>query len=174
MVKLINGRGQLGKELSRFILIEKDSWVVGDDCDCIVYHTWNIDDSSVSVQEKEYCKFVDFVNSNLSKNIFFISTKQGQQINYLYYKLKAELYLLENTKNGQIIRIPKLVGKGLCTDFRDNKILPFDELDEIMTPKDAAIKIMNILGSDKKMNIITGVSLNKRIIYELIQFGVGK
>ena len=164
MVKLINGRGQLGRELSK---AKKPGY------DCIIYHTWNIDDHSEIMQAREYGKFVDFVNHNLDENIYFISTKQGQQ-GYLHYKLKAELYLLEVTETGRIIRIPKLIGKGICADFRNGKIFPFDEIEEIMTPGDAAIEIMNMLSSNKRMNIVTGTLLNKKIIYELIRFGVGK
>ncbi len=170
MVKLINGRGQLGDALRE--LIKKDNGV--NYPDCVIYHTWNIDDSSEKAQRNEYDKFVKFVDAHKDEKIYFISTKQGREIHYLHYKLKSELYLIENVKNGHIIRIPKLVGKGICADFRDKKIKPFNELEDIITSDEAAMEILCLLGSKYVMNIVAGDLVNKKTIYKLIQFGAAK
>jgi hypothetical protein len=165
MVKLINGRGQLGEWLAR------DNLTIHN---CTIYHTWNIDDPSKDAQEREYWKFIEYVEKHEDEKIVFISTKQGKQEHYLLNKLKAEIYLLEKVRGGRIIRIPKLIGKGICADYRDSKILPFNEIEEIMTPEDAAAEIMDVLNSDNKMNVINGTLIDKRTIYDLIQFGVAK
>jgi hypothetical protein len=165
MVKLIDGLGQLGSKLQR---------VKREDRDCIIYHTWNIDDGSEGAQRKEYEKFVDFADANKDEKVFFISTKQGKEEHYLHYKLRAELYLLEKIRAGHIIRIPKLIGKGLCQSFRDGYILPFAEPEEIITAEDAAIQIMNMLDTDRKMNVVVGEWMDKRTIYNLIKFGAAK
>ena len=170
MVKLINGRGQLGEALRE--LIKNDN---GVSCpDCVIYHTWNIDDPSEEAQRNEYDKFVKFVEVYKDDTIYFISTKQGREIHYLHYKLKSELYLIENVKNGHIIRIPKLVGKGICADFRDKKIKPFNELEDIITPEEAAMEILCLLDTNYVMNYVVGDLVNKKTIYSLIQFGAAK
>jgi hypothetical protein len=163
MVTLIDGKGQLGEALQK---------VFGKyDFTCIIYHTWNIDDPSEEAQKREYDKFVKFVDNNMDEKIYFISTKQGRQIHYLHYKLKAELYLLEVARDGHIIRIPKLIGKGIFADFRDGKIKPFSEVEEIITPDDVALQIMELLRNDDKMNVVIGELIDKRTTYNLIQFG---
>ena len=171
MVKLINGRGQLGDALRE--LVKGDGGGVSYP-NCVIYHTWNIDDPSEKAQRNEYDKFVKFANAYKDERVFFISTKQGIQFNYLHYKMKAELYLVENLPYGHIVKIPKLIGKGICKDFKEGNILPFCELEEIMTPAEAAFEIMEMLNTDKIMNVVMGTLLDKRTIYDLIQFGVAK
>jgi hypothetical protein len=164
MVKLINGRGQLGDQLS---LIE---WP--DDVEGFIYHTWNIDNSSEEIQSEEYKKFVRFVDAHKDDKIYFISTKQGKQKNYLHYKLKSELYLIENCRSGHIIRIPKIIGKGICASFREGLLIPFLEEEEIITARDAAAAILDKMRDDSVINIVKGSILDKWMIYNLIQYGV--
>jgi hypothetical protein len=163
MVTLVDGKGQLGGELKKLVRVSN--------IEGIIYHTWNIDDPSEEIQRCEYEKFVDFVDDNKDEDIYFISTKQGRQIHYLHYKLKAELYLLEKARLGHIIRIPKLIGKGICQKFRDGNIVPFDEIEEIMHPEEAACAIMNIINEPDKINIVCGERINKQMIYQLIKYG---
>ena len=68
MIKLINGRGQIGNVLKKKICN------INIDDDIYIYHTWNIDDKSKEAQKKEYKKFIYFVSQNKDKKIVFIST----------------------------------------------------------------------------------------------------
>ncbi len=54
MITLINGRGQLGDKLLQ--AIEGDN----TEKNVRIYHTWNIDDKSKSIQKKEYKNSVNF------------------------------------------------------------------------------------------------------------------
>jgi hypothetical protein len=162
-MEIIDGKGQLGTALKA---IANNYY-----CDCIIYHTWNIEDHSEETQKNEFIKFIDFAEKNKKKRIIFISTKQGKHEMYLKYKLKTELYILENLKKGQIIRLPKLIGKGLFEKFRDRSIFPFDEMEEIMTLEKAALEIMNALEIKDKLISIKGEWVNKKTICSLIWFG---
>ena len=51
MIHLVNGRGQLGCELQKLLLDAVSENIY-------IYHTWNIDDKSKEVQEKEYDKIM--------------------------------------------------------------------------------------------------------------------
>ena len=92
MIKLINGRGQLGTSLNALVKAYKGTEVI------YIYHTWNFIDKRQHIQEEEYNKFKKFVNEHKDKKIVFISTRSNNGDNYVKYKLLSEAYLLENCK----------------------------------------------------------------------------
>ena len=87
MVKIINGRGQLGERLQYLI---KPKTLL----DITVYHTWQVTysgDSNMSeegVQENEYNKLVEFSKNNPNTKIIFISTNSQRNSWYTHYKEK--------------------------------------------------------------------------------------
>ena len=84
MIKLINGKGQMGDILRKNIhLVDLDRCVY-------IYHTWNIDDKSIEVQKKEYEKFKKFVNKYKYNRIVFISTASHKESEYVKYKQLSE------------------------------------------------------------------------------------
>jgi len=170
MINLLNGRGQIGNELSRQITDYPHlNWNI--------YHTWNFINKERDIQEIELNKFKDYIN-NCSKNdkIVYISTSVINYNWYYHYKLLAELYLLENFPNGYIIKLPNLLGKGICTKFRDmENIKPFGII-EILNISDACkeiIKTLQIFDNDPqyKIHTINGEKITATMLLSLIQFG---
>ena len=118
MIKLINGRGQLG---SKLVFLEE----VKKDTEIFIYHTWNIDDKSEKTQQEEYHKFIKFVDTHKNSKIIFISTLSDKSNFYTFYKLKSENYLLSKNCDGIIIRLPTIIGKGIFQKFRDDSAMPY-------------------------------------------------
>ena len=54
MIKLLNGRGQLGEAISSKLK------ALSRDEDIFIYHTWNVEDKSEVIQRQELEKFVQF------------------------------------------------------------------------------------------------------------------
>ena len=160
---LKNGRGQLGDELSKHKC----------DLDWIVYHTWNIVDlTNEDIQNNEFAKFKQVVDDNKDKKICFVSTTYDKDTVYLYNKIKAEVYLIDNVKDWKIIRLPHFLGKGLFSAFRDGE-LPWDNsLVDVISLENACVEIIKHLCSDKKFVHVPGEFVSKTMICSLIQYGV--
>lgn len=167
MIKLVNGRGQLGNALSN-----KISNFNTTKEDIYLYHTWNIDDKSKSNQIKEYNKFVSFVDNHKDKRIVFVSTSSQKNNWYNYYKHLSESYLLINNENSVIIRLPTLVGKGVFESFRDRDIGAYGQI-ELMLIEDAADVILEKCVTDSKIKNfhISGEKVSAKVVKELILFG---
>jgi Fe2+ or Zn2+ uptake regulation protein len=166
MIKLINGRGQLGTALNNLIIKEKP------EVNATIYHTWNFLDKSKDVQKECYEKFKRFVDENKYLKIMFISTYSQTENYYNFYKQLSESYLINNTEKGYVIKLPTLIGKGICQDFKDNKAEAFGDM-ELMTIEDSAKEILDITKSDKLIrNIrINGAIIPAKIAKSLILFG---
>ena len=154
MIHLINGRGQLGRELEKFPLAQYPK-------EAYIYHTWNLDNKSKGDQVKEYEKFKIFVDNHTSKKIIFISTYSTKENWYNHYKQMSEAYLLMNCDNGIVIRLPTLIGKGILRKFKNENLEAYGEM-ELISISDAAIKIFEKIGYN-------GVVKSFRIAGEIIQ-----
>ncbi len=165
MIKLINGRGQLGTELARIITNDISELI-------FIYHTWNVDDKSEEAQKACYLKFKDFVDANPNPKIIFISTYSQTDNPYNYYKHTSESYLLSHNEKGQVIRLPTLIGKGICNKFRNKEAEPFGEMN-LISVEDAAQEIMNFILSNSKVRSITikGNIISAKSVKRLIEFG---
>lgn len=167
MIKLVNGRGQLGKALNE--LIEKEK----PEKDAIIYHTWNFLDKAEDVQIECYNKFKKFVDENLNSKIVFISSYSEKESFYQYYKQIAEAYLLSRVEKGYIVRLPILIGKGVFQKFRDDDTInAFGDM-EVMTIKDAAKFVLDVSQNDTLVRSFRpfGTHIPAHVVKELIQFG---
>ena len=166
MIKLIDGKGQLGTALHNLISKERLN------IDVIIYHTWNFSDKSEEVQKKCYEDFKKFVDQNLGSKIIFISTISQDKTPYVIYKKMSEEYLLKNNKNGFVIRLPTLIGKGICQKFRNNEVDAFGEM-EVMTIEDATKSVLNFTqSSSPTRNLrLKGIQIPAKLIKNLILFG---
>ena len=149
VVKLINGRGQIGKILSKKV----------ENLECkneiLLYHTWNIDDKSEKIQLAEYVKFVNFVDSNKNKRIVFISTKSEKDSWYVYYKQMSESYLLQNCYDCLILKFPTILGsKGTMQLLKQKKIQPYGIM-ELMSLEEVATKIIDTINYNGKSKILS-------------------
>jgi hypothetical protein len=169
MITLINGRGQLGKVLQQ--RINKD--MVGEEI--FIYHTWNIIDKSETIQKACYDKFVDFVNGHQDKRTLFISTYSQTNNPYNYYKQLSEAFLLSNTERGSVVRLPTLIGKGICENFRKGLSEAYGEM-ELISLNDAADAILSELTSHSRIRNIRvyGTKIPASTARDLILFGVNK
>lgn len=168
MIRLINGRGQLGESLAR--LIEERKLVFPDDV--AVYHTWNFLDKSEEVQKACYNAFTQFVDQHPDTRILFTSTYSQADNPYNYYKQAAEAYLINRHQKGSIIRLPAIVGKGVFERFRTEDIQPFGEM-EIVTLREATEEVLKFLqsGSRIRSTTVRGHMVPANVVKELILFG---
>lgn len=168
MIKLINGRGQLGTALEKLINKEKN----GIKEDIIIYHTWNFLDKSEEVQKECYSNFVNFVNKNLDNKIIFISSYSQNDTAYEKYKKLSEDYILNNQKDGVVIKLPNLIGKGICERFRNENIRPFGMI-ELMTIDSATQKILDFIDSNSQIKNyrIKGTLIPAELVQRLIHYG---
>jgi len=164
MIKLVNGRGQLGSSLKKLEDLNVDEEIY-------IYHTWNIEDKSKHAQKKEFDKFVNFVKTTKSK-IIFISTSSTKDNWYNYYKQQSESYLLANTVNGVIIRLPTLIGKGIFEKLKSGTAEPygFFSISTIEIATDF-IKSCIFKNSIVKIHTLQSEVVSAKIVNELINFG---
>jgi len=161
-MELVDGLGQLGTALSNLIT-EKNP-------DKVIYHTWNFADKSEETQKAEFEKFKKFLDSNPDKEIVFISTKTKTDNNYGKYKNMSEALVKTHAK-WKIIRIPNLIGKGICNKFRDSEAEPFDTM-ELMTISDGAEEVLKIAAEERNKEVdVQGEKISAQMVYNLIQFG---
>lgn len=165
MIQLINGKGQLGSALQE--IIEKER--ISPKEKIYIYHTWNIEDKSEETQKQCYLKFQDFVRENLAQPIIFVSTYSQTDNYYNYYKQLSEAYLLSNTSLSKVIRLPTLIGKGICQKFRDGITNAYGEM-ELMSVEEAAREILkfslsnSIIRNFRVYGKIVSADLAKRLI----------
>ena len=81
MIKLVNGKGQLGSAITE---ISKTY----DGMPVSIYHTWNVADKSKLSQLNEYEKFTKYIDEhkNSKDKIVFISSASENDTWYTYYK----------------------------------------------------------------------------------------
>jgi hypothetical protein len=155
---LINGRGQLGTELSK----------INDFPQVVVYHTWNFMDKSKRTQEYELRKLDKFLDAFHVH--YFISTMSSADNYYVKAKRRAERMVLK--QGGKIIRLPNLIGKGACDKLRSPRAKP-QGLIELMTPVEAAFIIRDIIemNSPAKIYNVHGEKITAKLAQDLIKFG---
>lgn len=172
MIQLINGRGQLGTELKKQLETKNSI----SDKNATIYHTWNFLDKSEETQKKEFEKFKEFLKNKNDYPLIFISTYSQQNNPYNYYKQLSEAYLINNFSGGYVIRLPVLIGKGICQKLKDNEAEPYGEI-ELMSVEKAAKQVISeleqiIIGNKRIQNIqISGDKIPAELAYELIKFG---
>jgi hypothetical protein len=168
MITLINGRGQIGEALKKIIPLEEVSPLEK----IFIYHTWNISDKSEGIQRECYRNFVDFVNNHIDKKIIFISTYSQQDNAYNQYKHLSEAYLLSNNLYGRVIRLPTLIGKGVCEKFRVDEAEAFGEM-ELLSVQEAAEEVLKFATSSSHiLNFrVFGRIVSANLVKELILFG---
>jgi hypothetical protein len=168
MITLVDGKGQLGSILG--LLIDKRK--LNSEDNIIIYHTWNVLDKSEETQKQCYEKFKNFVDSNQDTKIIFISTYSQKDNYYNHYKQLSEAYLILNHPNGNVIKLPILIGKGICEKFKKNEAEAFGEM-ELMSVKDAAEKVLEFaLSKDKIRSIrVYGDKVSAKLAKDLILFG---
>lgn len=137
MITLINGRGQLGTEISK----QLDAMQLIYPHNVFIYHTWNIENKEKHLQELELEKFKSFVDSNKNEKIIFISTTSQKESWYVQYKQLAEAYLLQNCKHGFVLKFPTLIGKGIILDLKNGLAKPHGEI-ELMSVIRAATQVI--------------------------------
>jgi hypothetical protein len=169
MITLINGRGQLGEALKRKV---EETFFQEN---LFIYHTWEIKDKSEQIQKECYEKFIHFVEKNKDQRILFVSTYSQTDNHYNYYKQLSEAFLLSNTERGSVIRLPTLIGKGICENFKEGISKAYGEM-ELMSLNDAADAIISEARSDSRIrNIrIYGQKISATLARDLILFGANK
>jgi len=162
MLHLYDGKGQLGEALQLYYEVKRD---------VAIYHTWNFLDKTEKTQKECFRKFVKFVDSYPGE-VYFISTKCNLKNPYVKYKRLAENYLLRNNPEGHIIRLPNLIGKGICEKFKNNEVKPYGTI-ELMDIEKAAHTIIDLIRFKcKSLNIsLNGEKISAKLAHKLIQFG---
>ena len=166
MIKLLNGRGQIGEGLCRLI---KDI-----NLDFHIYHTWNFVDKEKPTQETEYNKFKTYIDNNPCERIIFISTSVNNDNWYHYYKKMSENCILK--RGGRVIRLPNILGKGICTRFRDDENIRARGVIELLNIKNACNQIIQhalCFNDNPSLKIcdVHGETINAEIVRDLILFG---
>ena len=164
-MKLINGRGQIGD------LFNSDRYKY---IDCTLYHTWNFMDKSKEVQKKCYLDFIDYIDKHQYERIIFISTASEEENEYTKYKSLAEQYLIKNLKQHVILKMPNIIGKGICTKFRTLEVVEAYGRLKLITLEDAFYAIHDELESSFiGIKVVQGEDITAELAMKLIQFGVG-
>lgn len=173
MIVLQNGNGQLGKELQLKVKYISPGYRLCPEV-IFIYHTWDMKDKNDEKAQKDsYIQFKKFVDVNKEHQILFISTYSEQDNYYNYYKQKAGGYLLANHKQGKIIKLPVLLGKGVCQDLKENKCEPYGVI-ELMSLNEAADEILRIAFEDtnNKEFRLHGTQIPAKFVQELLQFNI--
>ena len=117
MIKLINGRGQLGDVLEQKINLYNNF----DGSDTYIYHTWKLNTKSYEEQNLEFKKFKKFVDKHFKNRIIFISTFSEKDDWYVHFKQLSESYLLNYCKNALVVKLPTFIGNH-CNMFSIEKL----------------------------------------------------
>jgi hypothetical protein len=169
MVKLINGRGQLGEKLQR---LKNDN----SELNISIYHTWKVPYISESItpdevtQKNEYLKLVEFSKNNPNTKIIFISTNSVRSNHYSHYKELAEAYLLLNHEKCVILKFPPLIGKGILPKLKSGELKAFGIM-ELMT-LDKTVEIIESYISyegSKRVFTINGEKIEAATILEILK-----
>ena len=167
-MKLVNGRGQLGEELKKY----ED--MLGA---LTMYHTWNFLDKTETTQWECFWELRAYVKNiaNIKQPFVFISTYTNTYTPYLKYKMLAECHLLDYFDKCIVFRLPNLLGRGLCENFKTGKLKPDDGSVELITIQDAVKKMIDklLVSSFEKNEIIRieGTVIPVKLLNDIIQFG---
>ena len=171
MIRLSNGRGQLGEKLNeRFsnFPIEED---------IIIYHTWKVPylynsllGEEEQIQIHEYEKLTQCSQNNPNSKIIFISTNSNRSTFYTYYKELSEAYLLLNHKNCVILKFPFFIGKGIIQKIKNKEIEPYG-ITEVITLNKVVDTIEEyIVYNDlKRVFTIPGEKIEAKTISEILK-----
>ena len=171
MIKLTNGRGQLGEKLKE----KFDSYKT--EVDVTIYHTWKVphlydpkSGEEESIQEKEYLKLIEFSKNNLDTKILFISTNSNRPTIYTYYKELAEAYLLLNHKSCIILKFPVFIGKGILPKLKSGELKPYGVTEIITLDKVVnTIEEYILYNGLKRVFIIEGEKIEAKTIVEILK-----
>lgn len=171
MILLKNGRGQLGTILADQISKSICRYSIRD---IFIYHTWDMDNKNdEKIQKDCLAKFKLFVDNNKDSKIVFISTYSEQDNLYNLYKQKAEGVLLSNHDHGIVIKLPVLLGKGICQNLKDKKVSPYGNI-ELMTVEEAAASIISIANtsgnSRNRIYRLNGTHIPATLVNALLHF----
>jgi len=169
MVKLVNGRGQLGERLQ--YLTKRKTLL-----DIAIYHTWQVTysgDSNTSdemTQFNEYNKLVEFSKKNPNTKIIFISTNSQRNSWYTHYKEQAEAYLLANHDSCVILKFPAFIGKGILPKLKAGEIKPYGTMELITLDKVVEIveEFVYYTGL-KRVFIIEGEKIEAKTVLEILK-----
>lgn len=173
MVKLMNGRGQLGEKLKSLKQLKTSEKV-------FIYHTWKVPylhdpkGKEEEIQYIEYKKFIEFVDNSKTTHpdskIIFVSTNSQRSSFYTYYKELAESYLLLNHSNSYILKFPLFVGKGVLEMIKSGKLNPYGVM-EIITLDKVVEEIKNCISRTgmKRVFIIEGEKVKAETIAEVLK-----
>jgi len=171
MIKLSNGKGQLGDKLKEKF---KDYNV---ETDVTIYHTWKVPHlyepkpgEEESIQKNEYLKLVEFSKNNPDTKIIFISTNSNRPTIYTYYKELAEAYLLLNHKSCVILKFPVFIGKGILPKLKSGELKPYG-VTEIITLDKVVNAIEEFISYDglKRVFTIEGEKIEAKTIVEILK-----
>ncbi|MDA7494512.1 hypothetical protein N8467_00440 [bacterium] len=164
MIKLLNGNGQMGNSLKHKLSFASALEEV------LIYHTWNIEDKSTTIQQQEHSKFITFVKKSKNKRIIFISTSSEKENSYVKYKQLSESFLLENHNNCLVLRLPTIIGKGVFYGFKDSLLLPYGEMNIVSMDQacDFVLKNLNYKGL-LKIKTLDGHKIDAKTVYELVR-----
>jgi hypothetical protein len=167
MIKLINGRGQLGD-----VLKQKINLYDIDDYNVYIYHTWKLDTKSYDEQNLEFEKFKEFVDEHFKDKIIFISTFSEKDDWYVHFKQLSESYLLNHCKNALVIKLPTFIGNH-CNMFsieklKKDKVKPYGVMELISIDK-AVDEIYRLCSYKGKLKIIkiSGEKVSAKLLYEI-------
>jgi hypothetical protein len=165
-MKLINGRGQIGS------LFNSSEF---DNIEDTLYHTWNFIDKTEETQKRLYHDFKAYVDGHPGEKIIFISTKSEDFNEYTKYKKLSEDYLSSVRSNYLIIRVPNIIGKGICERFRSlEKIQAYGKI-ELITLAEVFIGISQYIKEGRiGLLDIEGEIVSAHTVMSLIQFGFAK
>ena len=169
MVRIINGRGQLGEKLQRYVRIKGI-------LDVAIYHTWQVTysgDSNMSeemVQLNEYNKLVEFSKQNPNTKIIFISTNSQRNSWYTHYKEQAEAYLLANHDSCIILKFPAFIGKGILPKLKSGEIKPYGTMELITLDRAAEVVEEYIYYNGlKRVFTIEGEKIEAKTVLEILK-----
>ena len=168
MVKLVNGKGQLGEKLQHLTKLKTV-------LDVTIYHTWQVTysgDSNMSeemVQLNEYNKLVEFSKKNPNTKIIFISTTSQRNSWYTHYKEQAEAYLLANHDSCIILKFPAFIGKGILPKLKSGEISPYGII-ELITLDKAAETVEEYIYYNglKRVFTIEGEKIEAKTLVEIL------
>ena len=142
MIKLCDGRGQLGEYLQRHLS------AITTTKNIYIYHTWNPWDKEYEVQKAQYEKFKLFVDDHPNDRVVFISTYSENENYYVHFKQRAEAYLITTCQDSLVVRLPNLVGnKGILKKLKERSVEPIGTI-EFISLEAAAQAIVNAAIND--------------------------
>ena len=167
MIKLMNGRGQLGdvltNELNNYLDVKDNIYI---------YHTWKLDTKDYKEQFNEFEKFKNFVDEHKDDRIIFISTSSIRDTWYVHFKQLSESYLLNECEDCLVIKLPTFIGNH-CDMFsidrlKTNSVVPYGDM-ELITMEKAASEIYDLCGYDGKLKVIKidGEKVSAELLYNV-------